>query len=85
MFGLFTWMFMAIEGEVRGQVMFDHHLAQLVSSGVPQAEIDAQIAEMEAMKWLFFDAKFHGVVMFATVFLIGVAESVVGALIVRRR
>ncbi len=45
----------------------------------------ARVAEVEAMRGFFFNRPLQGAVMFATLFLIGLAESLVAAWWVTRR
>ena len=71
-FGFATWVFFLVSGEVWSQAVYDFYLKN--AAGNPK-----QIAELEANKSFFFNYPLQAAVMFATVFLIGAVESVIGA------
>ena len=75
----------ALAGVVQEARLFHSYVRGIQSSGAPADVVAGQLAEMERMKPLLFNRPLQGAVMFATVFLIGVAESAVGAWLVRRR
>lgn len=84
-FGAATWAFYAIVGDALPQLLWDHYVAQIRASGHGEAEIAQQLASMESMRPLFFNYVFQAVLMFASLFLIGVAISLVSATLLRRR
>lgn len=84
LFGLATWAFYWIMGDRFPQKMWDHYQEQIRNSGADAASIASQLAEMEQMRPLFFSYAFQAAVMFATLFLIGLAVSLVSAAILRR-
>lgn len=84
LFGLATWVFYAVSGDALPEAIYQFYVRQVQESGKPPEAIAAQLAEMEKYKALFFNEPFQAAVMFATVFVIGVAESLLGAWLVRR-
>lgn len=84
LFGLATWAFYMLVGDALPQKLFDAYLAAARSGGGDAAAVAARVAEVESMRGFFFNYPLQGVVMAATVFLIGAAESLLGAAIVRR-
>ena len=59
-------------------------VAQIQASGASEAEIRQRLAEMEKMRPLYFTYAVQAL-MFATLFLIGIAISFASALALRRR
>jgi len=84
LFGLATWAFYAIVGDSLPQTIFEFYAADIRASGAPAEVVAARLAELEAMRPVFFNRPLQGAVMAATVFLIGVIESLVGAWLVSR-
>lgn len=84
LFGLVTYAFYWIVGDAFVQKMWDHYDSQIRNSGAAAASIARQLAEMEQMRPLFYNYAFQAALMFATLFLIGLAISVVSAAILRR-
>lgn len=84
LFGLATYAFYHLVGDAFVQKMWDHYVAQIQGSGADAASIARQLAEMEQMRPLFHNYAFQAAVMFATLFLIGLAISLVSAAILRR-
>lgn len=76
-FGIATWVFYSMMGDRLPQALYDFYVTQ--ASGNP-----ARLAELESMKGFFFNRPLQAALMFATVFLIGLVESVIGAWIVSR-
>lgn len=76
-FGLATWGFLAMMGDALPQALYEFY--KVKASGDP-----ARLAELESMKALLFNPALQGAVMFATVFVIGLIESLIGAWIVSR-
>ena len=76
-FGIATWGFLAMMGDTLPQAMVEFYRAK--ASGDP-----AKLAELESMKALLFNPFLQGALMFATVLLIGLMESLIGAWIVSR-
>lgn len=85
LFGLATYAFYWIVGDAFVQKMWDHYQTQIRGSGADAASIAHQLAEMEQMRPLFYSYAFQAVVMFATLFLIGLAVSLISAAILRRQ
>lgn len=85
LFGLATYVFYWIVGDAFLQKMWEHYQQQIRGGGADAAGIAAQLAEMEQMRPMFFSYAFQAAVMFATLFLIGLAISLVSAAILRRR
>jgi hypothetical protein len=83
-FGVATYLFYVIAGDALPQALLEFYEAKIRNSGGTSEEIAAALAEMEQMKPFLYNKPLQALVMFATVFLIGVGESVVGALLVRR-
>lgn len=84
LFGLATYAFYWIVGDRFPQKLWDHYVAQIQGSGADPASIARQLAEMEQMRPLFFSYAFQAALMFATLFLIGLAVSLVSAALLRR-
>jgi hypothetical protein len=74
----------ALAGDELPQKLYEFYVQGIRDSGLDAAAQAAKLAELEQMKGLFFNRPLQAAVMFATVFLIGIAESIIGALIVRR-
>lgn len=85
LFGLATYAFYRIVGDAFVQKIWDHYVTQIQGSGADAAGIARQLAEMEQMRPLFFNYAFQAALMFATLFLIGLAISLVSATVLRRR
>ena len=77
-FGAATWLFYAASGDALPQALYEFYRQN--AAGNPQ-----QLAELEANKAMFFNLPLQAAVMFATVFLIGVVESLLAALWFSRR
>lgn len=77
-FGVATWVFYTWAGDALPQAAYEFYLQR--AQGNP-----AKVAEVEAMRGFFFNRPLQGAVMFATLFLIGLAESLVAAWWVTRR
>lgn len=84
-FGLATWAFYVHVGDALPQKLFESYLAAARAGGGDPDAVARRVAEVESMRGFFFNFPLQGVVMGATVFLIGAAESLVGAAVVRRR
>lgn len=76
-FGLATWGFYTLMGDALAQGIYDFYLVK--AGGDP-----AKLAELESMKGFFFNRPLQAAVMFATVFVIGLIESLIGAWIISR-
>ncbi|MCK7595256.1 DUF4199 domain-containing protein [Pseudomarimonas salicorniae] len=83
-FGLATWGFYALAGDALPEALIEFYLAQARDPGLDAAESARRVAEIESMKSLFFNRPLQAAVMFATVFVIGVAVSLVAAFFARR-
>lgn len=85
LFGVATYAFYRIMGDGFPQRLWDHYVAEIRGSGADATTVARQLAELESMRPLFFNYAFQAAVMFATLFLIGLAVSLVSAVILRRR
>lgn len=83
-FGLGTWAFYAIVGDALPQALIEYYLQQAQAPGMPPQESARRVAEIEAMRPLFFNRPLQAAIMFATVFILGVALSVAAALVISR-
>ena len=83
-FAVATWVFYALAGDALPQALYDFYANGIRDSGAPTESIAAQLAELERMKPFFWNRPLQAAVMFATVFVVGVVESAVGAWFVRR-
>lgn len=80
-FGLLSWAFMVHLGEAGVEALMQHYGTQLrESGGTPE-----QFAQLEAYRPMLRNSPLQGAVMGATVFVIGVGESVLGAAWLVRR
>jgi hypothetical protein len=83
LFGLATYVFYVAYGDTLVPMMLEWYAEQARAAGDP-AVVARKLAELEAMKPMMQNYGLAGLVMAATVFLIGIAESVLGALWLRR-
>ena len=79
LFGAATWLFFIVAGEAVPQAMYEFYVDNVRTSGASAESIAAQLAELEAMRPMFFNYPLQALVMAATVFLIGAVESALGA------
>lgn len=84
-FGVATWAFYSLVGDALPQAIYEFYVHKITTSGAPADAVASQLAELDGMKGLLFNRPLQGAVMFATVFLIGVVESALGAWFVGRR
>lgn len=84
LFGLATWAFYAFVGDSLPEALLQFYLQQAQDPSLAPAESARRVAEIEAMRPFFFNRPLQAAVMFATVFVIGVLESLVGAALVVR-
>jgi hypothetical protein len=84
-FGVATWLFYVLAGDALPEALIGFYEDKIRASGGTAQEIERALAEMEQMKPFLYNKPLQALVMFATVFLIGVAESVIGAFLVRSR
>ena len=84
-FGAATWLFFTIAGDPMPQALYEFHVQAVRDSGAAAEVVAARLAELEAMRPLYFNRLLQGGVMAATVFLIGAVESAVGAWLISRR
>jgi hypothetical protein len=77
-FGLATWGFYAWWGDALPQALYEFYRAK--AAGDP-----AKLAELETMRGFLFNRPLQAAVMAATVFMIGLIESLIGAVVVSRR
>jgi hypothetical protein len=85
LFGLATWVFYTLVGNQLPEALFEFYALQIRDSGASAEEIARRLREMEAMRPLLYNRPLQGAVMAATVFVIGVVESVPGAWWLARR
>lgn len=85
LFGLATWVFYAMVGDALPEALIAFYQQQIRDSGAAQAAIDSQLEALEGMRPFFYNRPLQGAVMAATVFLIGVLESLIGAFFASRR
>lgn len=78
-FGLATWLLFAAMGDALPDALMRYYLDQIASSGAGAEEIARRSAELESMRPMFYNRPLQGAVMAATVFVIGVAESLAAA------
>lgn len=84
-FAVATYAFYSVVGDALPQALYDFYVHKINTSGAPAESVAAQLTELEGMKSLFYNKPLQAAVMFATVFVIGVVESALGAWVVRRR
>jgi multisubunit Na+/H+ antiporter MnhB subunit len=84
-FGLATWIFYSAVGDALPEALLDFYLMQANDPALAPAESARRVAEIESMKPLFFNRPLQAAVMFATVFVIGVAMSLAAAWLAGRR
>lgn len=85
LFGLATWLFFEISGDALPQTLMDYYAAQIREGGGTPTEIAAGLSELEEMRPMLFNRPLQGAIMGATVFLVGLVESLIGAWFVRQR
>jgi hypothetical protein len=85
LFGLATWVFYSMIGDALPEALIAFYVDQIRNAGHSPEATAAQLQELEAMRPFFFNRPLQGVVMAATVFLIGAIESLIGAALVSRR
>ena len=71
-FGVGTWLFFKVSGDALPQAIYEFYLHNAAGDA-------RQLAELQANKGWFFNVPLQAAVMFATVFLIGLAESLIAA------
>lgn len=84
LFGLATILFYSLVGDSLPEALIAFYQLQIRESGAAAEVIAAQLKELESMRPFFYNRPLQGVVMAATVFLIGILESLVGAVVVSR-
>lgn len=84
LFGLATWLFYSLAGDSLPEALIAFYTLQIRESGAAADVIAQQLKELEEMRPLFYNRPLQGLVMAATVFLIGILESLVGAFVVSR-
>ncbi len=83
LFGIATLGFYAIVGDALPDAMVEFYTQQANAAGSPEA-VAAKLAELERMRPLLYSHSFSAALMFATVFLIGLVESAIGALMLKK-
>lgn len=84
LFGLATWLFYSLVGDSLPEALIEFYRVQIRDSGAAAEVVAQQLKELESMRPFFYNRPLQGVVMAATVFLIGILESLVGAFVVSR-
>jgi Protein of unknown function (DUF4199) len=79
LFGLATWLFYVVAGDELPSQLIVYYSQQVRESGASAEVIARQLQEIEAMRPFFFNRPLQGAVMAATVFLIGMLETLLGA------
>ena len=85
LFAVATYVFYSVVGDSLPQALYDFYVHKIRASGGSPEAVARQLTELEGMKSMFYDKPLQAAVMFATVFVIGVVESALGAWVVRRR
>ncbi len=85
-FGLYTFfLFEFIMGDEYVESIYNYYVDQIQKSGASQDEIALQMGQMESMKGMMANGVFQGVVMFFTVFLIGLLIALLSAAILKKQ
>lgn len=84
LFGLATWGFYAFAGDALPEALLAYYADQIRAGGAAPDAMARQLQELESMRGFFFNRPLQGAVMAATVFVIGVIESLPGAWLVTR-
>ena len=82
-FGLFSVLYATVIDPDFNNKYYNQQLAELQKS-LPPAEFEKQRAIMESQKAMFDNPAFNFILMFLTVFVIGVIITVISSLILRR-
>jgi hypothetical protein len=85
LFGVLSGLAMSVWGEAGVDALLQYYGQQARESGLAGAALDQRLAELEAMRPMLSNRPLQGAIMGATVFVVGVAESVIGALWLARR
>ena len=85
LFGIVTWIFFAAVGDALPEALMVFYGDQVRSSGASAEVIARQLQELELMRPMLHNHPLQGALMAATAFLIGVAESLLGAWLVSRK
>jgi len=83
-FGVVSWLYYGFLEPDFLQAYYDSMVQGLQQSGKEPEVIQAEVAAMEADKWIFLNPAVGGLTMFGTVFPIGAIISVVSALVLKR-
>jgi hypothetical protein len=83
-FGAATWIFYLMVGDALPEALLAFYADQIRNSGAGVDVIARQLQELEGMRPFFFNLPLQAAVMAATVFVIGLIESLVGAWLVSR-
>jgi hypothetical protein len=84
-FGAATWIFYLIVGDALPEALFQFYVNQINDAAGTEAERARRLAELDSMRPMFFNRPLQAAVMAATVFVIGVVESLAAAWWVVRR
>lgn len=83
-FGLFNIVYLRFLSPDFLSIYSQHFRQSIVDSTLPQAEMETQLAKLDASKDLFLNPEFNAFIMFATVFLIGLAVTLIAAVVLRK-
>lgn len=84
-FGLATWLLYLAMGPALPEGILAFYAEQIRAAGDSPEQTAARLAELEAMRPMLFNLPLQAAVMAATVFLIGLVESLLWAWLVRRQ
>ncbi|MDQ7050908.1 MAG: DUF4199 domain-containing protein [Enterobacterales bacterium] len=75
MFGLYNVIYVAYIDPTFQEKYFEYSIEKIKNSGVDSRLIEQQVSQLESQKELFFDPTFNFLIMFLTVFVIGLVLS----------
>jgi len=83
-FGAATWIFYLAVGDALPEALLAFYADQIRNSGAAPDAMARQLNELASMRHFFYNLPLQAAVMAATVFVIGVVESLIGAWLVSR-
>lgn len=84
-FGIFTIILYKFISPNLGNEIMDHYKRSIIESGKSKEIIDAQLSEMESYRDIYNNVVLQGLLMFATVFFIGIIISLISSFILKRK
>jgi hypothetical protein len=72
-------------GSALPDALYDYNVQAVQSMDLPEETRNHRVREIERMKPLFYSLPFQAAVAFATVFVIGLLQSLLGAAVISRR